>query len=51
MQPFLQANLFLGWRGSTTPESAQQDYSDREVDKMKIDTTPNALVFKDNLIF
>jgi hypothetical protein len=51
VQPFLQANVFLGWRGSTTPECSQQDYPDHEVDKMKSNSTPNALVFKDNFIF
>lgn len=51
VQPLLQANLFLGWRGSKTPECTQQDYSDHELDKMKIISTPNALVFKDNFIF
>ena len=51
VQPFLQAKLFLGWRGSKTSECTQQDYSDNELDKMKIISTPNALIFKDNLIF
>jgi hypothetical protein len=51
VQPLLQANLFLGWKSSATPECTQQDYSDHELDKIKLISIQNALVYKDNFIF